>query len=125
MKHLFVVRTGFEPVRQLYISLTDRTLKRASTIPPPDLNIKPTYLHPNTQLIRNCSGHHYSGRTKTCDFSVLYLFYNSLLAIASNTTLFSSASTSSSSPKSIKLFSNASLKLSTLIGAPTTSILLS
>jgi hypothetical protein len=125
MKHLFVVRTGFEPVRQLYISLTDRTLKRASTIPPPDLNIKPTYLHPNTQLIRNCSGHHYSGRTKTCDFSVLYLFYNSLLAIASNTTLFSSASTSSSSPKSIKLFSNASLKLSALIGAPTTSILLS
>ena len=31
-----VVRTGFEPVRQIYISLTDRTLKRASTIPPPD-----------------------------------------------------------------------------------------
>ena len=26
-----VVRTGFEPVRQIYISLTDRTLKRAST----------------------------------------------------------------------------------------------
>jgi hypothetical protein len=31
-----VVRTGFEPASQFYISLTDRTLKRAFTIPPPD-----------------------------------------------------------------------------------------